>query len=280
MDVLTDILKGLRAKGSVYFCDFLIPPWVLPYEGEMRAMFHLVRRGGCRIDVNGESHDLGPGDFVFLAPNTDHSLSSANRGDSQTLLLCGYSQFDSAEDDVLMRALPKFVLLRHEELDEWPWVTRTLEHLSAEYMSGAPGSELTVNKLTEVLLVQLLRVDFGRNDQVGIIAALRDSRLSNALTQIHNHPGGVWTIERAAEIAAMSRSGFARKFTETLEMSFFDYLTRLRMRDARELLVATSMHVGDVGERVGYTSELSFIKAFKKLQGMTPRAFRKQRPNE
>ena len=165
-------------------------------------------------------------------------------------------------------------MLRHEELEEWPWLTRTLEHLSAEYMSGAPGSELTVNKLTEVLLVQLLRADFGRSDRAGIIAALRDKRLLKALTEMHGQPGAPWTIERAAGIAAMSRSGFARIFKDTLEMGFFDYLTRLRMRDARELLTTSKLRVGDIGERVGYQSELSFVKAFKKLHDMTPRAYR------
>lgn len=276
MEVLTDILKGLRTSGSVYFCDFLTPPWELSYSDEPRAMFHVVRRGRCRIDVDGRAYDLAPGDFVFLAPQIDHVLVSDDAAEPRTLLLCGYCRFDGAEDDVLMRALPEFVLLRQEELEQWPWLTRTLEHLSAEYMSGAPGSELTVNKLTEVLLVQLLRADFGRSDRAGIVAALKDKRLSAALTRVHESPGADWTIEAAAEQAAMSRSGFARRFKETLTMSFYDYLTRLRMRDARELLATTSLRVGDIGERVGYQSELSFVKAFKKLHSVTPRAYRKQ----
>lgn len=276
MEVLTDILKGLRTSGSVYFCDFLKPPWELSFSDEPRAMFHLVRRGRCQIEVAGETHELAPGDFVFMAPRVDHEMRSAETGDPQTLLLCGYCRFDGAEDDVLMRALPEFVLMRQEELEEWPWLTRTLEHLSAEYMSGAPGSELTVDKLTEVLLVQLLRADFGRSDRAGIIAALRDKRLSRALDAIHNSPGADWTIEAAAGKAAMSRSGFARKFKEMLETSFYDYLTRLRMRDAREMLTSTALAVGDIGERVGYRSELSFVKAFKKLHDMTPRAYRTQ----
>lgn len=274
MEVLSDILTGLRATGSVYFCDFLAPPWELPYSGEERAMFHLVRRGHCQITIDDEVHDLVPGDFVFMAPGVDHIMRSEDFRETQTLLLCGYCAFENREDDVLMRALPRFVILRGSELDEWPWVTRTLDHLSAEYMSGAPGSELTVNKLTEVLLVQLLRIDFGRSDRGGIIAALGDKRIATALTQIHDEPGGDWTIERAAEAASMSRSGFARVFKQLLETSFFDYLTRLRMRNARELLATTSMSVADVGEQVGYQSELSFVKAFKKQHEITPRAWR------
>jgi AraC-like DNA-binding protein len=275
MEVLTDILRGLRAAGSVYFCDFLVPPWELPYSGETRAMFHLVRRGHCRIAVDGEMHGLTPGDFVFLAPGVDHVMQSDDTGETQTLLLCGYCEFENHEDDVLMRALPRFVILRSEEFEAWPWLTRTLEHLGSEFMSGAPGSELTVNKLTEVLLVQLLRVDFGRDDRAGIVAALRDKRIANALTQMHQDPGTSWTIERAADAASMSRSGFARKFKELLDTNFFDYLTHLRMRDARELLT-TNLPVADIGERVGYQSELSFVKAFKKLHEMTPRAYRKR----
>ena len=74
----------------------------------------------------------------------------------------------------------------------------------------------------------------------------------------------------------MSRSGFARRFKELLEMNFFDYLTRLRMRNARELLMTTALPVADIGERVGYQSGLSFVKAFRKLHDMTPRAWRKR----
>ena len=166
------------------------------------------------------------------------------------------------------------MLLQHDELEQWPWLTRTLEHLSAEYMSAEPGSDLTVNKLTEVLLVQLLRIDFGRESKVGIVAALRDKRIHRALSAVHENPGHDWTIELAAREASMSRSGFARRFKELLDTSFFEYLTRLRMREARQLLSSTSLPVADIAERVGYSSDLSFVKTFKKLHGQTPRAYR------
>jgi AraC-like DNA-binding protein len=219
-------------------------------------------------------HDMAPGDFVFLAPGMSHSVVSCADDDSRTLLLCGYCEFDFDENDVLRRALPRSVLLGAEELEKWPWITRTLDHLSAEFMSAAPGSELTVNKLTEVLLVQLLRADFGASDRAGIVSALADKRLHRALTAIHDEPGADWTLDSAAAVAALSRSGFARLFKETLEIGFFDYLTRLRMRNARELLRSSHLPVADIGERVGYSSEMSFIKAFKKRSGLTPRAYR------
>ncbi len=274
MEVLSDILKGLRATGSVYFCDFLVPPWELRYEDEDRAMFHLVRRGRCQLDIDGETHALEPGDFAFIAPDVDHRMFSDDPNDPQTLLLCGYCQFDAVENDVLLLALPPFVLTQRDELDHWPWLTRTIEYLSAEFMSDAASSVLTVNNLTEALLVQLLRADIGRSSEIGIVVALRNKRRARALTAIHQHPGQHWAIENAAEKASMSRSGFARKFKELLGASFFDYLTRLQMPDARELLTITHLPVAMIGEKIGYQSDLSFVKAFKKLHGETPRSYR------
>ena len=104
MEVLSDILRGLRATGSVYFCDFLVPPWELPYADEEKAMFHLVRRGRCHVQVAGKTHTLETGDFVFIAPQVDHRMYSADPDDPQTLLLCGYCLFDAVENDVLVRS--------------------------------------------------------------------------------------------------------------------------------------------------------------------------------
>ena len=272
MEVLSDILSGLKATGSVYFCDYLVPPWQLEYRGEERAMFHLVRRGRCKVELEGRSELLEAGDFVFFSPGVDHTMLPQRPDDPQTLLLCGFCSFDSVENDVLLRALPGFVLLRGDEMDEWPWLVRTLEHLASEYMSAEPGSQITVNKLTEVLLVQLLRADFGRSGEAGLIAALRDARIARALNAIHEDPARHWTIDSAAKEAALSRSGFARKFKELLGMGFFDYLTRLRMRKAREMLKGSQLPVARIGEQVGYSSDLSFVKAFKRVHGVTPRA--------
>jgi AraC-like DNA-binding protein len=258
----------------VYFCDYLAPPWELAYEGESRAMFHLLRRGRCQFHIREKVITLETGDFVFMAPGVNHTLAVEDPDDPDTLLLCGYCRFDAIENDILLRAMPDHILLQSDEMAKWPWLVRTLEHLSAEYMSEAPGSQLTVNKLTEVLLVQLLRADFGRSDEAGLIAALRDTRIARALEAIHQNPGHPWTLEIAAGEATLSRSGFARKFKELLEISFFDYLTRLRMRNAREFLSGSSLPVPAIAEKVGYRSHQSFVKVFRKWHGKTPRAYR------
>jgi YesN/AraC family two-component response regulator len=56
----------------------------------------------------------------------------------------------------------------------------------------------------------------------------------------------------------------------------FEYLTRLRMQKAQDLLRSSTLRLYEVASRVGYESDLAFTKAFKKLLGMTPTKYRKQ----
>jgi AraC family transcriptional activator of mtrCDE len=274
MDVLNSLLTELKVSGSVYFCDFLKPPWKLGYNNEQRGLFHSVRRGRCKITVGQSNYDLLPGDLVFVSPNIDHNVIAYTGDVTETLLLCGYCTFDANEDDMHLLDIPPFLFIRQEQLQEWPWILRTLEHLSSEYLSQEHCRELTINKLSELLIVQLLRSEFGIKREQGLVAALRDKRLEKALTMMHQDLDRNWTLDSASKVATMSRSGFAKKFTQTLGINFYKYLTRVRLKRARYLLKHTGTTVSQVALQVGYTSELSFVKMFKKYEGVTPRAFR------
>lgn len=75
-------------------------------------------------------------------------------------------------------------------------------------------------------------------------------------------------------LVQLLRIDFGRAGKAGVGTRFFDYLTRLRMRHAREHLTATGLRVWEIAERVGYTAEVSFVNAFKKIHGQTPRQYR------
>ena len=79
----------------------------------------------------------------------------------------------------------------------------------------------------------------------------------------------------AAE-AGMSRAAFAKRFKELVGRPMFEYLTKLRVQRAKELLQETKLALYEVSSRVGYESDLAFTKTFKKHTGLTPTRYRKQ----
>ncbi len=282
MEVLSDILGSMRVRGSVYFCDHLEAPWSMEFKDTKRASFHLVRRGECWVLSVDRAERLGPGDMVFVEPGRDHELSShppgqsLSPGDARTLLLCGYCEFAEETLTPLLDVFPTLAIVREEELLKHAWLKSTLDQLSAEYMAQKPGAELVVNKLTEIVLVELIRINFGRKDQSHFVSALSDKRIAKAMQQIHTNPHIAWTLERMADEVGMSRAAFARRFKELVGQPMFEYLTRLRVQRAKELLRETKLPVYEVASRVGYESDLAFTKTFKKHAGTTPTRFRKK----
>jgi len=282
VEVLSDILRSMRVHGSVYFCDRLQAPWTMEFKDTKSASFHLVRRGECWISSGDLLECLGPGDLVFIEPGRDHVLTSQPPGqnlpvsEAQTLLLCGYCEFNQETGTPLLNVFPSLTIVREEEFLKHPWLKSTLDQLSSEYMSQQPGAELVVNKLTEVVLVELIRINFGRDDQSQFILALSDKRIAKALQRLHNELHITWTLEKMAEEVGMSRAAFAKRFKELVGQAMFEYLTALRVQRARELLQETKLPIYEISGQVGYESELAFTKTFKKHAGTTPTRYRKQ----
>jgi len=282
MPVLSEILSSIKTHGSVYFCDKLEPPWEMIEKMEYSAAFHYVRRGRCWISFAGENYLLGPGDLVFIGRGDDHVISSSkpseteNIYDEHTHLLCGYFSFRDPIPSPLDEAMPPILVLRSDEIAELSWLKTTLEHLSSEYDSQTPGAMVVVNKLTEVVLVELIRFHINKLDSHNFVAALFDKQIGKALKLIHQQPERTWTLDLLASEVAMSRAAFARRFKDMVGQPMFQYLTSVRMRIASDLLRNTQKPVADIAEAVGYVSDMAFGKVFKELNGATPTAWRKQ----
>ncbi len=286
MEILSDILSSLRVSGSVYFCSHVEPPWTKEFINKASAGFHLVRRGACWIQIGEQIDQLYAGDLVFLGPGVDHTLTSIPppgnlplSGDS-TLLLCGNCSFENDELSPLNEIFNQVTIVREDELNKHPWLKSTFDQLSSEYMAQNPGNEIIVNKLTEVVLVELIRINFGRQEEHSFLHALRDKRIKRALDLIHGSPEKPWTIESLAENVGMSRAAFAKKFTQLVGQTVFSYLSNLRIQKAKEMIATTSEFIDDIALNVGYESERAFTKTFTKFVGMTPKQFRKSKKRQ
>jgi len=80
------------------------------------------------------------------------------------------------------------------------------------------------------------------------------------------------SLEDAARAAAVSAQYLSRTFSEEMHESFVNYLTRIRMHHAREML-KHGLSIKVVTHELGYTDPNYFSRLFKRLTGLTPREF-------
>ena len=136
---------------------------------------------------------------------------------------------------------------------------------------------MVLGRLTELMLVEVVRQYVERlpAGHATWLAGLKDVFVGRALALMHSNPGRRWSLAGLAREIGLSRSLFAARFNALVGMPPMEYLTRWRMQTATGLL-RDSVNIADVANEVGYSSEASFSRAFKKIVGVPPSRWRRR----
>lgn len=104
--------------------------------------------------------------------------------------------------------------------------------------------------------------------------------VKEALAYVEQHLHEQLSMAEVAGMIHLNASYFSVLFKEQTGVSFSEYLSRLRIQRAKELLLQTRLPIGEIGERVGYRTDKYFIKVFKSLEAISPSRYRQQMKDE
>lgn len=83
------------------------------------------------------------------------------------------------------------------------------------------------------------------------------------------------SLDDAARSVGVSPKYLSRIFKDEAGVGFSEYKVQVKIERAREWLVQTGYNVNQISEKLGYENVESFIRAFKKITGLTPSGYRK-----
>jgi transcriptional regulator GlxA family with amidase domain len=161
----------------------------------------------------------------------------------------------------------------HEQL-----LRQMLDAMGSEALAPRPGGTTVMTRLADILVIHAVRSWLERSPEgrTGWVGALRDPQMGRALVLMHRQPEAAWTVASLAAGVHMSRSVFSERFTALVGMPPLLYLTRWRMHLATRWLRDERASLGQVANRLGYESEPSFSRAFKRHIGVAPGAIRRE----
>lgn len=303
MDALTDILNTLRLSSSLYFRTELTSPWGIEVPAKPGvARFHIVIRGQCWLRVRGDDGlPMSNGDLVIVPHGASHTIADEpatqirpltevleevdyqgsgplvyGGGGAGCCLVCGEFAFDDLGNHPLLKNLPNKLWVTGDTSYNTQWLDSALGFIAHEASKLEPGAHAIIDRLSEIILIQVIRATLDAADQpIPFLSIFADRRMNRVLSAIHANPANDWSVERLGQLANMSRSSFSNRFGELANMTPLQYVIFVRMQMASRLLVETTSPLIKVAEQVGYQSEAAFSQAFKKQYAMRPGEFRR-----
>jgi AraC-like DNA-binding protein len=287
-------------------------PLLMPGVGHV-IEYHAVAQGSCWVGMpGGPAVQLFAGDVVMFPHGDAHVVSSAPgmRGspdmswladvkfdrlplqlafeglrlqhpaplerDADATIVCGFLGCDLQPFNPLIAALPRMLHLRAS--DDGAWIAQFTQQAAAESRAQRPGGEAMLARMSEMMFVDAVRryADQLPDDSAGWLAGVRDRFVGRTLALLHEQPAKHWTIDELGRRVGLSRSALHERFAQLIGVPPMHYLMQWRMQAAAHLLLESRATVAVIALEVGYESEAAFARAFKRLVGRPPAAWRRE----
>jgi two-component system response regulator YesN len=103
----------------------------------------------------------------------------------------------------------------------------------------------------------------------------KDNKIMNVIEYINKHINEPISLKSVSDYVSMNNSYFSRYFKSKTGENFSDYLTKLRVDNAKKLLISSCLTIDEIANKVGYNNTEYFMKVFKKFTKSTCSEFRK-----
>lgn len=277
---------------------------ILPGAGHLIA-YHVVTEGRCFANIIGEAPiAVEAGEVIVFTRGDPHVVSShpgmraaaapgaldaaagiqlpffvnyGGEGPISARFVCGFLACDAQPFNPLLDNLPPVIKVGGSRGGDSGWLGQFIRLATVESADKRAGGESVLARLSELMFIEAVRRHLQAlpREQTGWLAGLRDPFVGKALSLMHAGPARNWTIEELAREVGLSRSALAERFASLVGMPPMQYLAKWRMQIASGLLSGGGVNIATIAAESGYGSEAAFSRAFKKIVGAPPSAWRR-----
>lgn len=238
------------------------------YPGEIHPYFEMVYidHGSMQMNVDGKDYSLSKYDLMLYYPEQFHShytLPDQN---------CSYLTVIFRMNDELDESLKNRVF--HTRKDIYQVLCRFMKAVQTDdYLN----QELSILYFKEVLIL-LHQFDHKEEIDAGVNPLqlhYENTLLNEIIVYINNNIYTAFTVEDLCTKFSVSRSSLQNLFRTNLHISPKQYISNLKLNQAKILIQEHSRTISEISDMLGFTSIHYFSRKFKTQYGMSPTDYSK-----
>ena len=284
-DFVRDATLGYEPEGSYGYVRCLehgFPNPLVRWHYHEEYELHLIRETRGKVFVGDYIGHFEPGHLVLTGPRLPHnwiSVDVAPEGVAERDLVLQFSDEPLRRASELISDLRDVLpLLERARLgiEFFGMSERALEHLQhIKTLHGVKRFSVFLKFLGELaecadyrLLSSMPLQSFDDDNSLAQISAIVD--------YITEHATETFSMAELSQRVGMSESQFSRYFKRATGNTFTDFVNRLRITRACQLLMETDRYISNVCYDCGFNNVANFNRRFLEIKGMTPKEFRRQ----
>lgn len=207
-----------------------------------------------------------PGQLILIPANSIHSFHSSS-GNDITKYFCHFKAKTGNLELFEFLKSPYIITV-----DDNKSLIELFEQLISSFTSNGYMGVLRENSvLLQIILFYLEHIP---DDEIEIVETKSTEILSSVINYITNNLSKNISINDLAELVYLHPNYFIRYFKKHMGSSPKNYINKLKLEKAKELLITTKLSIVDISKEIGYSDSCYFSKYFKKITGFTPTEFR------
>ena len=268
---ILSVSEYLNDEIKIKVCKRLID-FYFPTHGHEFYEIEFVTDGSAKYTVNDKEFTLEKGSLYFVTPADIHRVDVID-GSTATVINV---QFDekAVEPGLMLNFLKlsrdKRISLSKEQLE---YAQNLFELIRSEYDGNGEYRNICLKNYLENILVLFLRCC--KDDEYN--TSSDSGNMSKAVIYIHSKFRDGISLKEAAEFCGFTPAYFSVKFHEYTGVTFKEYVSKLKLSYAENLLSCTDMSVTEICFNSGFKNVSSFIRRFAAKNGCSPAKYRENR---
>lgn len=229
-----------------------------------------IYSGKGELTVKDKTFFLHKGAFIIMRPGETHAAVQDINLPLYGVHMHFTVDFKSGTVPQLAGLLPRFTIA-----EEHSFIEGHLERLLEIQMFDELWMEVEFDLIMKQLLLYLYRMQYKKTDETELTSD-QIKKMKKLVQYINEQSGKNIDYEVISNLTGMSYRYTSWIFTKYMRISLKEYISRVRLEKAKQLLQETLMSITEVAEEMEYADIYSFSRMFKKMFGISPSNYRSQ----